>query len=229
MAKKKETVIKSKTLGEQEASQEKINRAIKTDERVNAIADSYSYKTYMKEYKNYHGWQNAEPMDTEPDVRYEFDKENYLKEFHGKHLAPIEDFREIDLLEILIDSVKTALHPSHKRYREYLTNLLSNNNLSEFPKLTLRQVALYAHFNNEKITVGNQDDFSGRHGVTNKGKKLYKDHFALIKSDEKNIYQHKQSKTDLEAMLLYFTDEAVKKNIEKNIKSYSRWIENNKV
>ena len=120
MAKKKETVIKPKKLGEQEASKEKINRAFKTDERLNAIADSGSYKTYMKEYKNYHGWQNAEPMDTEPDVRYEFDKENYLKEFHGKHLAPIEDYREIDLLGILIDSVKTALHPSHVEYRVFL-------------------------------------------------------------------------------------------------------------
>lgn len=107
---------------------------------------------------------------------------------------------------------------------------LSNKNDSELPMLgNLRQIALYAYFNNEKIKVGNQDTFAKRHGVSNKAQKLYKEHFALIESGVKSIYQHKQAKTDLEAILQYFTDESIREKIKSNITSYSNWILNNRV
>lgn len=148
MAKKKETVIKPKTLGEQEASKEKINRAFKTDERLNAIADSISYDLYMKEYKNYYGWQNSEPMDTEPDVRYEFDKENYLKGFHGKYLSPLEDFKESIFINIILPKLINVTHTSHVEYREFLQaklKLLSNekNNAINSKKPTTVDIAIF--------------------------------------------------------------------------------------
>ncbi|MFY9309741.1 MAG: hypothetical protein WAQ28_11905 [Bacteroidia bacterium] len=99
-----------------------------------------------------------------------------------------------------------------KHIIEYINSNFEEVAVLSEPQLQLREIALLCYFNNEKITIGNQDTFASKYHQKNTGKKLFSEHYKRITEDEKEIYQHKYSKKYLENIKPYITNtEAIKK------------------
>jgi hypothetical protein len=118
----------------------------------------------------------------------------------------------------LIQSLKDQKIQHLKHIIEYINTNYEENLSSTNPKLQLREIALLCYFQNEKITIGNQDTFAKKHQQENAGKKLYSEHYKRIVEDKKEIHQHKYSKKYLENIKSYITDSETLKKIEFFIK-----------
>lgn len=104
---------------------EKTIRNYSIIEKLESIINSDGYQWFEKEsHELLEGWQYSEPASTNFDDRFSLDEEAYIKTcINTSHQAFIE-YNEQDLIELLINNLKTAKHPVWVKYCFYLKQKL---------------------------------------------------------------------------------------------------------
>jgi hypothetical protein len=96
-----------------------------TNPRLLAVVSDNGFQEYHDEtHKYFEQWQPLLPASTSHEYRFELDAEAYKKTYFDTPHLHDATFDEGVLLRRLINNLKTAKHPAHVSYRDYLKGLL---------------------------------------------------------------------------------------------------------
>jgi len=104
-------------------------------DKIKNIVESDSFKLYKEEQSRIlKDWQYCESASLNEEARFTLDKEAYVEVFYKSVYTSRGEYKESNLLELLIKNLKDVEHPVWIDYRSYLINRLNTLKLPQQKK-----------------------------------------------------------------------------------------------